>query len=227
LFKISGVFSFGLSQLDDNMVFISLARGKEILGIADGVHEIVVQFTDADDHNNPDLPIFQKLNTPQVEMVGWLDLDPRKAFLVKFIEFSVYLIGLILFFVAAIGITNSMFMSIYERIYEFGVVKALGTQPRQVFQLILCEAFLLAVFGLIFGLIICTPLTWYYSIHGLPYGDLQYQGFTVADKVKTVLTPSQFTLFPLWLIGLTLLASIYPALFASRILPSEALQKSL
>jgi len=147
--------------------------------------------------------------------------------LIKFIDFTVYLVGAILFFVTAIGIINSMFMSIYERIYEFGVIKALGTQPRQVFQLILCEAFLLAVFGLIFGLIIGAPLTWYYSIHGLPFGDLQVQGFTVADKVKTVLTPSQFTLFPLWLIGLTLIASIYPALFASRILPSEALQKSL
>jgi len=103
----------------------------------------------------------------------------------------------------------------------------LGTEPKRIFQLIVCEAFLLAMLGLIFGLAIGTPLIWYFSVHGIPLGDLQFQGLTVADKIKTVMTLSQFTIFPLWMIGLTLVASTYPALFASRIIPSRALQKAL
>lgn len=227
LFKLSGIFNFGIRQLDSSMVVISLARSREILGMLDSAHEIVVQFTGADDHKNPDLAVFQKLNTDEIETVGWLDSAPQMASMIKFIDFSAFLIGLILFFVAAIGIINSMFMSIYERIYEFGVVKALGTEPRQIFQLIVCEAFLLAMLGLIFGLIIGTPIIWYFSIHGIPFGDLQFQGLTIADKIKTVMTPAQFTIFPLWMIGLTLVASVYPAIFAAKIIPSRALQRAL
>lgn len=227
LFKLSGIFNFGIRQLDNSMVVISLARSREILGMLDSAHEIVVQFTGADDHKNPDLAVFQKLNTDEIETVGWLDSAPQMASMIKFIDFSAFLIGLILFFVAAIGIINSMFMSIYERIYEFGVVKALGTEPRQIFQLIVCEAFLLAMLGLIFGLIIGTPIIWYFSIHGIPFGDLQFQGLTIADKIKTVMTPAQFTIFPLWMIGLTLVASVYPAIFAAKIIPSRALQRAL
>lgn len=227
LFKLSGIFNFGIRQLDSSMVVISLARSREILGMLDSAHEIVVQFTGADDHKNPDLAVFQKLNTDEIETVGWLDSAPQMASMIKFIDFSAFLIGLILFFVAAIGIINSMFMSIYERIYEFGVVKALGTEPRQIFQLIVCEAFLLAILGLIFGFIIGTPIIWYFSIHGIPFGDLQFQGLTIADKIKTVMTPAQFTIFPLWMIGLTLVASVYPAIFAAKIIPSRALQRAL
>lgn len=227
LFKLSGIFNFGIRQLDSSMVVISLARSREILGMLDSAHEIVVQFTGADDHKNPDLAVFQKLNTDEIETVGWLDSAPQMASMIKFIDFSAFLIGLILFFVAAIGIINSMFMSIYERIYEFGVVKALGTEPRQIFELIVCEAFLLAMLGLIFGLIIGTPIIWYFSIHGIPFGDLQFQGLTIADKIKTVMTPAQFTIFPLWMIGLTLVASVYPAIFAAKIIPSRALQRAL
>lgn len=227
LFKLSGIFNFGIRQLDSSMVVISLARSREILGMLDSAHEIVVQFTGADDHKNPDLAVFQKLNTDEIETVGWLDSAPQMASMIKFIDFSAFLIGLILFFVAAIGIINSMFMSIYERIYEFGVVKALGTEPRQIFELIVCEAFLLAILGLIFGLIIGTPIIWYFSIHGIPFGDLQFQGLTIADKIKTVMTPAQFTIFPLWMIGLTLVASVYPAIFAAKIIPSRALQRAL
>jgi ABC-type lipoprotein release transport system permease subunit len=227
LFKLSGIFNFGIKQLDASMVFISLARSREMLGMDDSAHEIVVQFSGADDHQNLDLPIYKKFNTAQLETLGWLESAPQIASMLTFIDFSAFLIGLILFFVAAIGIINSIFMSIYERIYEFGVIKALGTEPKRIFQLIVCEAFLLAILGLIFGLIIGIPIIWYYSVHGIPLGDLQFQGLTIADKIKTVITPTQFTIFPLWMIGLTLVASIYPAIFAAKIIPSEALKKTL
>jgi ABC-type lipoprotein release transport system permease subunit len=107
------------------------------------------------------------------------------------------------------------------------VVKALGTEPKRLFQLIVCEAFLLSMIGLVFGLVIGTPLIWYYSVHGIPFGEMEFQGLVLANKIKTIMTPQQFTIFPLWMIGLTLLASVYPAMFASRIIPSRALQKTL
>jgi ABC-type lipoprotein release transport system permease subunit len=116
LFRLSGIFNFGIRQLDKSMAFISLAKSREILGMTDSAHQIVILFKDADDHQNRDLPVYQEWNTPQIETLGWLESSPQMASMITFIDFSAFLIGLILFFVAAIGIINSMFMSSYERI---------------------------------------------------------------------------------------------------------------
>jgi len=114
LFKLSGIFNFGIKQIDASIAFIPLARSQEILAMDDSAHEIVIQFTGADDHQNRELPVFKKFNTAQLETLGWLEFGPQIASMLKFIDFSAFLIGLILFFVAAIGIINSMFMSFSE-----------------------------------------------------------------------------------------------------------------
>ena len=43
--------------------------------------------------------------------------------------FGRLILGLVLFLLAALGVVNSIFMSIYERLYEFAVTKAIGTRP--------------------------------------------------------------------------------------------------
>jgi ABC-type antimicrobial peptide transport system permease subunit len=58
------------------------------------------------------------------------------------------IVGAVLFILTSLGVINSMFMSIYERIYEFGVAKAIGTTPRQIIALVLFEAFFSRLNGL-------------------------------------------------------------------------------
>ncbi len=227
LFKVSGLFNFGMRELDDNVVFISLDRSREILGIGNSAHEIALKFINPDDATNPNLPLLKTLSGTQNEALGWLQISPQLGAIIEMVNYSTLIVGLILFLLAALGIINSMFMSIYERIYEFGVVKALGTRPSELMALILCEAMLLALLGLIFGLVLGGYGNWYFSIHGIPFGEYEFEGISLANKIKTIVTLSQFTLFPIWVVILTIAASIYPAIFASRIIPSQALQKAL
>jgi len=227
LFKVSGIFHFGLRELDENVVFISLARSQEILGTGHGAHEIALRFVNAEDAQDSDLPIFRRLTDHGNEALGWLDANPNIGAMIEMVDYSTLIVGLILFLLATFGIINSMFMSIYERIYEFGVIKALGTQPRQLIQLILSEAFMLALLGLIIGMSLGGLATWYFSIHGIPFGEFEFEGISLADNIKTIPALSQFIVFPFWVVVLTVVAGIYPAVFASRIVPSRALQRAL
>jgi putative ABC transport system permease protein len=227
LFRVSGIFHFGMRELDDNVVFISLARSRELLGTEQGAHEIALRFVNAEDGKDSNLPLFRKLTDSENEALGWLDINPQIRAMIEMVDYSTLLVGLILFMLATFGIINSMFMSIYERIYEFGVVKALGTQPRQLIQLILSEALMLALLGLIIGISLGGLLTWYYSINGIPFGEFEFEGISLADNIKTIPALEQFIVFPFWVLVLTVVAGIYPAIFASRIIPSRALQRAL
>jgi lipoprotein-releasing system permease protein len=143
------------------------------------------------------------------------------------IDYSLIIIGSILFIIAGLGIINSMFMSIYERIYEFGVAMAIGTRPGQMITLIMAEAFFLALLSVIGGMIVAYFLSNHFSVVGIPIGEMEFEGISIQNNIKTILDVSQFTVFPLAVIALTMVAAIYPALFTARIVPSEALHKSL
>ena len=58
-------------------------------------------------------------------------------------------------------------------------------------------------------------------------GEFEFAGIAMNNSIPTVLTLQQFTQFPVYVILLTLVATLYPARFAAKIVPAEALQKSL
>jgi ABC-type lipoprotein release transport system permease subunit len=227
LFRLSGIFRFGMRELDNNLVFISLDRSRELLGMSHGAHEVAIKFIDQDIPNRPDLPLFKKLAADNNEAQGWREFMPQINAMIEMVDYSTLIVGVILFLLAALGVINSMFMSIYERIYEFGVAKAIGTRPRQLVQLILMEAFVLGVFSIIFGILLGGSATWYWSIHGLPFGEYHMSGISLVEPIKSVITWQQFTYFPIYVLLLIMVASLYPARFAAKINPSQALQRTL
>ena len=227
LFRLSGIFEFGPEEMDKNLVFINLVKAQSVLGMQDNLHQIALRFMDPEDAKNKELPLFKQLTNEENEALGWLDLQPSIGAMIEMAGFSTAIVGAILFLLTSLGVINSMFMSIYERIYEFGVAKAIGTTPRQIIQLVLFEALLLALISCVFGLAIGYFLGDYFSIHGIPMGKMEVSGVLLDGNMYTQLMLYQFVNFPIYVTLLTLAAAIYPARFASRIVPNEALQRAL
>ncbi len=227
LFRLSGVFKFGMRELDNSMVFINIQQSREILGLSQGAHEVAFNFVDSAIATNPDLAIIKNLNDENIEAATWITLQPQIAAMLGMIDYSLFMIGGVLFIIAALGIINSMFMSIYERIYEFGVAMAIGTRPSQMVTLIMAEAFFLAILSIVGGMIIAYFLSSHFSVVGIPMGEMEFEGISIQNNIKTILDVSQFTVLPFAVVLLTMVAAIYPALFTARIVPSEALHKSL
>lgn len=225
LFRISGLFRFGLRDLDENLVFINLEAAREALGIPEGGHEVAINLVRPAKDSSP-LPLFAALSDDRVLTRGWIDLNPEIKAIIGWVDFNTVITGGILFLLATFGIVNSLFMSIYERIYEFGVARALGTDPLQIFGLILFEALLLGILGAAFGLLAGGGAIFYFSQAGLYFGEMEFEGI-LATHIYPSLAGEQFTTFPAYVICLTLLVSIYPAFYAARLVPAHALQRSL
>ena len=164
---------------------------------------------------------------PEIEALGWLDLQPAIGAMIEMSSFSTMIVGLVLFLLTSLGVINSMFMSIYERIYEFGVSKAIGTTPFQIIQLVMFEALLLALISCVLGMVLAYLTGSYFSDHGIPMGKMEVSGIVVDGNMYTRLAVYQFINFPIYVTLLTLAAALYPALFASRIVPTQALQRAL
>jgi len=228
LFRISGIFNFGIRQIDDNLVFINIDASRNLLGLeSHQSHEIAIQFIDRDLAKNPETPVFKSFNNQELEALGWLDLNKEIGLIIEMSGFASLIVGGILFLLASLGVINSMFMSIYERIYEFGVFKAIGSRPSSLSRLILCEATLLALISCVFGMLLGFIVGSLTETYGIPMGEIEFSGVNMSNNILSEFHSSQFTQFPLFVVLLTVLAAIYPARFASKIVPSEALQRSL
>lgn len=227
LFRVSGLVEFGQTEIDESIAFINLNAAQSFLGMQGRVHEIAVRFVDSEDAKNTALPILKQLNQGEVEALGWPELRPSLAGMIQMTNLSSGILGLILFVLTALGVVNSMFMSIYERLYEFGVARAIGTSPKQIFSLVLLEALLLGLLACAIGLVIGYVLTSYFQANGIPVGEFEFSGVEIDGNLRTQLRSDQFIAFPIYVTGLTVVAAIYPGIFASKITPSRALQRTL
>ncbi len=228
LFRITGVLNFGMRELDDNFVFVNIDAARAVLGMSEQqTHEFAIKFNNPLDAENPDTAIFQQFNKEEIEAMGWLDLNKEISLVIELMAYSSLIVGSILFLLASLGVINSMFMSIYERIYEFGVIKAIGTRPAAISRLILCEALLLAIISCLLGSLLGFALGSWTSTHGIAIGEIEFSGIAFNNNILTEFHVAQFTQFPFYVVLLTIVAAIYPARFAAKIVPSEALQRSL
>jgi ABC-type antimicrobial peptide transport system permease subunit len=126
------------------------------------------------------------------------------------------------------GIINTPFMSIYERMFEFGVLKAVGTRPAMVRRLVMPEAGALAVCSIVLGLILGSAVTCATSAIALDSTGIELAEATFTGRIHPELTLGQYTLHLLLVLGFTILMSLYtrPATPAGRASPRRCSEHS-
>jgi putative ABC transport system permease protein len=142
----------------------------------------------------------------------------RRGFLI--VDSILGAIGTIALIVAALGIVNTMVMSILERTREIGVMKAIGGSEDEIKLIFFVEAATIGVIGALFGLVLGWMVTRVANLivnsRILPAGE----------------PPINLFYFPIWLIlgaigfsvVVSLIAGLYPAIRAARVDPVQALR---
>jgi putative ABC transport system permease protein len=160
-----------------------------------------------------------KENKPMFEIHTWEKLSPFFN-IAKMIDLMPLSIKLMLTMIVLISITNVMIMAVYERIREIGTIAAIGTQPGKILSMFVVEGFLLGVFGAIIGGCVATAL--------VKIVNLSHITFDFGQQ-KDLLLVAQLHLPDLLFISITVIvvsviASLYPAVKASRMDPIQALR---
>ncbi|MBN1780964.1 ABC transporter permease [bacterium] len=144
--------------------------------------------------------------------------DMKKGFLI--FDMGLGAVGTIALIVAALGIINTMVMSILERTREIGIMKAIGGSEAEIRTIFFVEAGMIGLMGGLFGLALGWLVTKIANAVANVYF-IREIGFTV-----------HFFYIPLWLVlgaiafsvVVSLLAGIYPAARAAAVNPVDALR---
>ncbi len=227
MFRISGIFFFNVAEMDRAMAFIRLKKAQEMLNIDSNVHEIAIQFTDPRFGRNQDLPFWSKYSRYGNKAIGWMEVLPQLEAAFRLTDFTTLITGFILFGVVALGIVNTLFMSIHERMFEFGVMRAIGTRPFNVGRLVVFEAAALAVLSIGLGDLLGFIITYIVSKVGIDYTGIEFVGVTFRELLYPVMNINQFLYYPIWVFGFTVLVGLYPAFYAARMKTAEALRKTM
>ncbi len=227
LFRITGIYEFGIPELDGGMVFVPIETAQRMLGIGSQVHEIAFMFKNPENALEKDFPLWRDLSSDGNEAVSWTDLLPQLKAVFDMTAVFLAVTGLILFGIVTFGIINTLFMSFYERMFEFGVLRAVGTRPSAVRKLIVFEAGGLAVLSLAVGAVLGFALTFFTAKTGIDYRGIEFAGATVRDMIYPELAAYQFFIYPAAVFLFTLIVSFYPALAAGKLKPADALRRSL
>lgn len=233
--EIIGIFDTKNPSVDNGYIFIPLKFAQESLSMKSKVTEIVVKLN-SNDHkvlvdNLNKLKEIIVNNKLDLEAVSWEELAGDFLTISKLKSKSTSFIVLIMLFIASMGIVNTMLMAVIERTREIGMLKALGMKRVDIVKLFLIEGGFIGAIGSLLGCVLGGLVSWYLEEYGWSIesmGKVMKQMSQAAYPIKDVFY-SNLTLGLLvftFCLGtmISLLASLYPAIKASKMNAVDALR---
>ncbi len=157
-FKVVGILKQIGDQQDDDSVIIPLKVGEELFGNKDKYNFIMVTVKEGEDINK----VAEDVKKALKKSLGDEDFSVLTA--EQLAETVGGILGVITLFVSgvagisllvgAVGISNTMHMSILERRRDIGILKALGAETGDILAIFVVESGFLGLFGGIIGLIL-------------------------------------------------------------------------
>ena len=226
MFRISGIYHFAGEEMNSGMAFVRIEKAQEMLAIGSSVHEIAIKFTSLTYAQDPILPFWETYSQHGNEVLSWTELMSQLTAILEMTKYSKYIMGVILFGVVIFGIINTLFMSLYERMFEFGVLRAVGTRPFGMARVILFEAGALAIVSIALGAVLGFLVTALLTHTGIDYTGIEMTGVTIQELIRPIMKVEQFIIYPVWLFIFTIIAGLYPARYAAKMSPAAAMRRS-
>ena len=226
MFRISGIYHFADEAMNVAMAFVQLKKAQQMLAIGSNVHEIAIKFTGTEYGLDKHLSFWETYSRYGNEAVSWTEILPQLQAMFEMSKFSKYVMGVVLFGVVVFGIINTLFMSLYERMFEFGVLRAVGTRPFGMARLILFEAGALAILSIGLGIVLGFGITLLFAKVGIDYTGVEMMGVTIQELIYPVMKVKPFIFYSVWVFVFTIITGLYPAWYAAKMSPATAMRRS-
>ncbi|MCA9681728.1 MAG: FtsX-like permease family protein [Myxococcales bacterium] len=231
LARVSGILETGAPEIDSATCLLPIDSMRKVLGYeADEATQIAVFLASHRQAADVSAALAGEIGSDTVMVMPWDQALPELAgFITMKQTGNVVLQGIITILIAA-GIFNTLFVSVMERLREFGILAAIGFSSRQLFSLILWESLWVALCGIAAGVVLTAWPYWKLSTQGLDYSaalgenGAQISGVTMSPILYVELYPPHALVIAGAIILATMLAGLYPAWRAGRVDPVKVIR---
>lgn len=208
-FRVAGIFKTK-NGFEDGGVFLPLKAAQAFFHRGDAASVVTIKLRD----QSAGLAFKRALEAAQPGVIALENREFNASYnSFKILNFTAWAVGICAFCLGGLGVANTMLLSVFTRIREIAVLRVCGFSGRQVATLIFGEAAAIAAAGLVAGFALGFALL--AILERVP----QFQGYVQASLQPLLLAGIVVTAFVTAAAGAS-----YPARFASRIQPADALR---
>jgi lipoprotein-releasing system permease protein len=226
---VTGIFESGRYEYDANVLFVSLSLGQDIYGLEDSVHSIAVKTT------NPEIAataVRDRLNATLKDgstAETWMDNNADRFDAIRIERTVMFFILLFIVIVAAFGVMNTLITVTVQKTREIGVMKALGATTSQIIWVFMMQGIVVGFFGNLTGFLLGIGavhyrndfLGWLRRISTMKIFPPTIYDFS---DIPAQIVPHDIAIICISGFIVCTLAAFFPAWFAARLDPVEALR---
>jgi putative ABC transport system permease protein len=224
MFRVVGLYQSASLSFDKMYVYTPLTTTQQMLGVGDRIAEFAVIANDVNMVQSLKQYAAAQLGSGY-EVLSYHDLLPSLLSQIEMMSSLMSVFYLLIGSAMIFGIVNTLLMSVFERIREFGILKSIGMKNRLVFTMIETEAFLLGIVGTAVGTVFGVALNLYLSHEGLNLAVFSegLAAFGSGAILYTVVEWSAVVTEVVVVLFICIIAAVYPAIRAMKLEPVQAI----
>lgn len=208
-YNVSGIFKSGLMSMYS--VYLPLESAQN-LSATNGSNYLYISLKDNVNSTNFKNSLNNKYNDSNFSITTSEDMLKQSQDVMGTINLAIWGISLLAIFVGALGVINTMLMSVHERTKEIGVLKAVGWKNKRILFMILSESIVVTIVATVIGIIIgFVGMTLISSSGLLPIENMALSASTIINAFLVAI-----------IVGL--IGGFIPAYRATKLEPTEALK---
>ena len=221
LFKVVGVFESGMYEYDANLSFILLKSAQKFFSMKNGVSGIEVRVADIEQAGNIASVIQNKLGFPYL-VRDWMRMNRNLFSALKLEKIVMFIILILIIFVAAFNIVSTLFMLVMEKAKEIAILKSMGASCSSIMKIYSYQGLVIGLVGTFLGCatgFVIVPnlneiVSFIESIFGIVAfpSDVYY-----LDRIPSKIQYMDSFLIVIFSVVICLVASLYPAWRASKL----------
>ena len=219
-FRVGGIFYSGMHEFDARLLYVELAAAQRLFGLGDAVHGVELKVSAPDEVTGLAKTSLESLGGFPYRTSDWRQLNHGIFSALAVQKVVTFLVLTFIVVVAAFNIASVLFMGVVERAEEVGILRAMGASTVQVMKIFVFEGWLVGGLGTLIGLIFGLSAAWFLERLELSIAADVY----MIDTMRVVVKWEELCIVVVAALIISHLATIFPALRASRQSPVEALR---
>lgn len=218
LFEVIGVFHAGFEQYDTKFAYTSLTESQAFYSDGDSVTGVEIKVADVDRAREIALRVNEELGDRVYTVIDWMDLNHGLFTALRIQQILMSLVLGLIILVATFTVVATLVMLVLAKKKEIAAVKAMGASDGQVLRVFLYQGIFIGFAGTSVGLSSGYVVCRWILTRGFPLDPKVY----FIDRLPVQLRPHEFVLTGAFAMVACVMATLWPALHASRLRPVDA-----